>query len=63
MYSANEESLKVTKKNSNSDLLIVQASDTNKIKIRRKGKVGRNAWVGGAIGAGVGVTLALITAC
>lgn len=62
LYSANNELIKVVTKVSDSDLIEVKAIDINKIKIRRKGKIGRNTWIGGAIGAGVGATLGLLVA-
>lgn len=62
LYSANDELLKVTKKISTPDLIVVNASDIDRIKVRRKGKVGKSALIGGGIGAGVGVTLGLISA-
>lgn len=43
--------------------MVVNTGDIDKIKIIRKGKLGKNSQVGGAIGVGVGVgvTLGLLT--
>ena len=61
LYSADEQSIKISKNNSfsNSNLIVVDSEKIDVIKIRRKGKIGKGAWIGAASGAGFGVALGL----
>ncbi|SNR59886.1 hypothetical protein SAMN06265371_106161 [Lutibacter agarilyticus] len=61
LYSADEQSIKISKNNSFSDsnLIVINDEKIDVIKIRRKGKIGKGAWIGAASGAGFGVALGL----
>ncbi len=61
LYSADEQSIKISKNNSfsNSDLIVIDGEKIDVIKMRRKGKIGKGAWIGAVSGAGFGVALGL----
>jgi small nuclear ribonucleoprotein (snRNP)-like protein len=61
LYSADEQSIKISKNNSfsNSNLIVIESEKIDFIKIRRKGKIGKGAWIGAASGAGFGVVLGI----
>jgi len=61
LYSADEQSIKISKNNSfsNSSLIVIDSEKIDVIKIRRKGKIGRSTWIGAASGAGFGVILGI----
>ena len=63
LYSADEQSIKISKNNSfsNSNLIVIESEKIDFIKIRRKGKVGKGAWIGAASGAGFGVAIGMAT--
>jgi len=63
LYSADEQSINISKNNSlsNSNLIIIDCEKIDIIKIRRKGKVGKGAWIGAASGAGFGVAIGMAT--
>lgn len=62
LFSADESSVKISKNNyfDISNLTSIDSENIDVIKIRRKGKIGRGAWIGAASGAGFGVILGLI---
>lgn len=61
LYSADKQSINISKNNSlsNSNLIVIDSEKIDFIKIRRKGKIGKGAWIGAASGAGFGVALGL----
>lgn len=61
LYSADEQSIKISKNNSfsSSNLIVIDDEKIDVIKIRRKGKIGKGAWIGAASGAGIGIALGL----
>ena len=63
LYSADEQSIKISKNNSlsNSNLIVIDFEKIDIIKIRRKGKIGKGAWIGAASGAGFGVAIGMAT--
>jgi len=63
LYSADNESIKISKNNSFdvSNLTTIDVQNIDVIKIRRKGKIGRGAWIGAASGVGFGVVLGLVS--
>lgn len=62
LYSADEEIIRISNNNSFdvSNLISIEASKVNVIKIRRKGQVGKGVWVGALTGAGAGMLLGLV---
>ena len=63
LYSADEQLIKISKNNSlsNSNLIVIDCEKIDIIKIRRKGKIGKGAWIGAASGAGFGVAIGMAT--
>ena len=63
LYSADDESIKVSENNSFdiSNLTTISGEQINILRIRRKGKIGKGAWIGAVSGAGTGVILGLIS--
>lgn len=63
LYSADEQSIKISKNTSfsNSNLIVIDSEKIDVIKIRRKGKIGKGAWIGAASGAGFGVAIGMAT--
>ena len=61
LYSADNEFIKISKNNSFdfSNLTTINFQNIDVIKIRRKGKIGKGAWIGAASGVGFGVILGL----
>lgn len=61
LYSANEQSIKISKNNSfnNSNLKVIDNKNIDIIKIRRKGRIGRGALIGAASGIGFGVVFGI----
>lgn len=63
LYSVDENSIKIIDNESFdiSNLQIISPSQIEKIKIRRKGKVGKGVWIGGLTGLGIGVVSGLVS--
>lgn len=63
LYSAEDVSIKIVENNSLdvSNLTAISNQKIDVIKIRRKGKIGKGAWIGAASGAGFGIILGLAT--
>ncbi len=63
LYSADDVSIKIAKNNSLdvSNLTAISTQKIDIIKIRRKGKIGKGAWIGAISGAGFGIILGLAT--
>lgn len=63
LYSADEQSIKISKNNSlsNSNLIVIDSEKIDVIKIRRKGKIGKGAKIGAVSGAGFGVAIGMAT--
>jgi small nuclear ribonucleoprotein (snRNP)-like protein len=61
LYSADEQSIKISKNNSfsNSNLIVIDREKIDVIKIRRKGKIGKSVWIGAASGAGFGAVIGM----
>jgi len=61
LYSADEGFLKIANNNSLdvSNLTTIDVQNIDVIKIRKKGKIGKGAWIGAASGGGIGVVLGL----
>ena len=61
LYSADDVSIKIAENNSLdvSNLTAISNQKIDVIKIRRKGKIGKGAWIGATSGAGFGVILGL----
>lgn len=59
LYSVDAESIKISENNSLdvSNLTTINANQIEIIKIRRKGKIGKSAWIGAVSGAGLGVII------
>jgi len=63
LYSVDENSIKIIDNESFdiSNLQIIDPSQIEKIKVRRKGKVGKGVWIGGLTGIGIGVVSGLVS--
>ena len=63
LYAADEGFVKIAQNNSLdvSNLTSINSEQIDFVKIRRKGKIGRGAWIGGVSGASFGVILGLAT--
>jgi hypothetical protein len=63
LYAVEENGLKIigNKSFDISNLQIISPSQIEKIKIRRKGKVGKGVWIGALTGLGVGVLSGLVS--
>ncbi|MDP2067369.1 MAG: hypothetical protein Q8K04_00240 [Lutibacter sp.] len=63
LYAVDENSVKIIDNKSFdlSNLQIISPSQIEKIKIRRKGKVGKGVWIGSLIGLGVGIFSGLVS--
>jgi hypothetical protein len=59
LFEANDESLRIIGKKSSE--IIVKIKDIHKLKVRRKGKVGRGAGIGAGIGAATGALIGLVS--
>lgn len=62
LYSADENAIKIAKNYSMdvSNLTSINYQNIDILKIRRKGKVGKGAWIGALSGVGAGIILGLI---
>lgn len=63
LYAADENAVKIIDNKSFdlSNLQIISPSQIEKIKIRRKGKVGKGVWIGSLSGLGVGIFSGLVS--
>jgi len=63
LHSADELSVKISKNNyfDISNLTSIDRENIDVIKIRRKGKIGKGAWIGAASGVGIGVLTGFVT--
>lgn len=63
LYSVNDNAIKIIGNESFdiSNLQIIDPSQIEKIKIRRKGKVGKGVWIGGITGLGIGIVSGLVS--
>jgi len=63
LYAADDTSIKITEYNSLdvSNLTTIDSKHIDIIKMRRKGKIGKGAWIGAISGAGIGVITGLAT--
>lgn len=63
LYAADEGFVKIAQNNSLdvSNLTSINSEQIDFVKIRRKGKIGRGAWIGAVSGAGLGVFIGLTT--
>jgi hypothetical protein len=63
LHSVDESSVNISKNNyfDIENLTYIDRENIDVIKIRRKGKIGKGAWIGAASGAGFGVILGLAT--
>lgn len=63
LYAVEENAIKIIDNESFdiSNLQIISPSQIEKIKIRRKGKVGKGVWIGGLTGLGIGVVSGLVS--
>lgn len=63
LYSAKEQEIKITKKNSMdiNNLITIDASTIQLLKIRRKGKIGRGVWIGALSGLATGAIIGFLS--
>ncbi len=63
LYAADKEGIKIIKNKETdiSNLIMIRAENISVVKIRRKGKIGNGALIGGLSGAGLSVLLGLTT--